>query len=57
MNIIPQNIGGSKLGNARQGGGLKIITLWAIINKPHIIVLSETRIADRTFDGKGVFKG
>ena len=59
FNIIAQNIGGSKICNARQGGGhgLKTIRLWAINNKPHIIILSETRIADRTFEGKGVFRG
>ena len=57
LNIIAQNIGGSKICNARQGGSLRTIRLWATNNKPHIIILSETRIADRSFEGKGVFRG
>ena len=57
IKLICQNIGGTKLGNARQGGGIISTRLWVNNNKPHLIILSETRIGDRDFDGKGIFRG
>ena len=45
------------MGNVRQGGGIISTRLWVNNNKPHLIILTETRIAERNFEGKGIFRG
>ena len=57
IKLISQNIGGNKLGNVRQGGGIISTRIWVNNNKPHLIILTETRIAERNFEGKGIFRG
>jgi len=57
IKILAQNIGGAGLGRERGGGSIAPLRINIHSKKPEVIVLTETRIDNMDFDGKGVFRG
>ena len=57
LKIMVQNIGGATMGSEKRGGNIAPLRLRVHNAKPDVIIVTETRIEDRGYDGKGVFRG
>ena len=55
--VLVQNIAGAGLGKERAGGNISALRIAIHNKKPDIVILTETRIEDRHFNGIGVFRG
>jgi exonuclease III len=56
LKILVQNIGGAGLG--REGGGSIAPLRLSIHNKkPEVVILTETRVDNDEYNGKGIFRG
>ena len=57
IKILVQNIGGAGMGSEKRGGNIAPLRMRIHNVKPEVIIVTETRIEDRDYDGKGVFRG
>ncbi len=55
--VLVQNIAGAGLGKERVGGNISALRIAIHKKKPDIVILTETRIKGRHFNGIGVFRG
>jgi hypothetical protein len=57
VTLMIQNVSGSGLGKVRGGGNVASLRVSVHCKKPDFLILPETRIENRDYTGRGVFRG